>query len=350
MKRTGADRGSHAGRGVERPLADPLETLCGARVKPPRPSLLLLALTLTVSCRPGSTGGSGEAGASVTAARSALPPEPPPLAADHAEEVPGIEAKLAADAAYTGVWTGPRADLDLFLTWVSELLEAGDASTDITTPLKAKHLHEAGVKLYLVFTRLGSFPADFTAQLAKELAATKREPHLGTWSPWASGQPIHDYSALAAWLNREDAGYLREHIAAKSAGFIHWTTTINPAYPPVRPYLVSELDALNRLALLSTLTPEEESRRAFLASGGNAQPAASATGAPGGCPTMAQYQSVKAGVSKAAVTAILGEGEQLSDTRFAGNHLELVTWKCPLGNASITFHNGRVVTKSQTGL
>jgi hypothetical protein len=309
---------------------------------------------LTVSCRPGSTGVPGKPGASdsatasVATGRPALPPEPTPLAADHAGEVPGIEAKLAADAAYTAVWTGPRADLDLFLTWVSELLEAGGASTDLTTPLKTKRLHEAGLNLYLVFTRLGSFPPDFTAELTKHLAATKREPHLGTWSPWTRGQPMHDYSALAAWFNREDAGYLRDHIAAKSAGPFHWTP-INPAYPPARPYLVSELDALNRLALLTTLAPDEESRRASLASGGNTQPEATVTGAPG-CPTKAQYQAVKAGMSKAQVTTILGEGEQLTETKFAGISLELVTWKCPLANADITFHNGHVVSKSQNGL
>jgi hypothetical protein len=128
------------------------------------------------------------------------------------------------------------------------------------TTLKTKHLHEAGLNLYLVFTRLGSFPKDFTAQITKHLAATKGEPHSGTWSPSGRGQPIHDYSALAVWLNRGDAGYLRDHIAAKNAGPTHWTT-INPAFPPARPYLVSELDALNRLALLTTLTPEEASRR-----------------------------------------------------------------------------------------
>jgi hypothetical protein len=312
---------------------------------------LLFALTLTLSCRHGSTGARGEVSesAAIVSAHPALPPEPPPLATAHADEVPGIEAKLAADAAYTAVWTGPRADLDLFLTWVSELLEAGGASADITTPLKTKHLHEAGLNLYLVFTRVGSFPPDFTAQLTKHLAATKTEPHSGTWSPAGKGLPIHDYSALAAWLNREDAGYLRDHIAAKSAGPTHWTA-INPAFPPARPYLVSELDALSRLALLATLTPDEESRRALLASGANTQPGATAAGAAGGCPTIAQYRAVKAGMSKAQVAAILGEGEQLTETNFAGNSLELVTWKCELTHADITFHNGRVVTKSQSGL
>jgi hypothetical protein len=160
---------------------------------------------------------------------------------------------------------------------------------------------------------------------------------------------MHDYSALAAWQNREDAAYLREHIAAKSAGPLHWPT-INLAYPPARPYLVSELDALKRLALLTPLTPAEESRRAFLAAGGTDPTAAPATGGPGGCPTMALYQTVKTGMSKKQVTAILGEGEQIAETQFVGNTLEQLTWKCPLGNATITFHNGRVVTRTQSGL
>jgi hypothetical protein len=144
-------------------------------------------------------------------AHPALPPEPPPLATAHADEVPGIEAKLAADAAYTALWTGPRADLDLFLTWVSELLEAGGASADITTPLKTKHLHEAGLNLYLVFTRVGSFPPDFTAQLTKHLAATKTEPHSGTWSPAGKGLPIHDYSACGLAQSRRRRIPARSH-------------------------------------------------------------------------------------------------------------------------------------------
>jgi len=177
-----------------------------------------------------------------------------------ASEVPGLVAKLTSDRAYAAVWSGPRADLDLFLTYVSELLASGAASkTLITAPLKAKRLQDAGTNLFLIFARKGSFPDDFTSQLTRHLASTKGDPHLGTWSLWSTGQPVHDYTALAAWLNREDAGYFREHIAAKKGGPTQWGS-VNSTHPPDRPYLVYEADALNWLSLLAPLTPDETAR------------------------------------------------------------------------------------------
>ena len=195
--------------------------------------------------------------------RPSLPPEPPPPFANLASEVPGLEAKLAKDQAFAAVWTGPRADLDLFLTWVSELLASSGAAPNIADPLKAKHLQDAGAKLFMVFVRQGSFPAGFTDQLRQHLAATKSEPHLGVWAPWTKGAPVHDYSALAAWLNREDPTYFREHLAAKREGPAPWGD-VGDKNPPARPYLVNELDALNWLALLTNLSPDEEARRAAL--------------------------------------------------------------------------------------
>ncbi len=239
------------------------------QVKIPAPVSCVLALAALVACH--SQASEGASGQTVDAALRSptaanhpkLPPEPPPPVADLASEAPGLEAKLAADPAYIGLWAGPRADLDLFLTYVSELLAAGGASPDITAPLKAKHLQDAGVKLYLVFARTGVFPGDFTDHLTKHLAAVKGEPHLGTWSPWSKGSPVRDYTALAAWSNREDAGYFREHIAAKSTGGpIPWGA--DETEHPARPYLVFELDALNWLALLAPLTADEKARQAAL--------------------------------------------------------------------------------------
>ena len=54
-----------------------------------------------------------------------LPPEPPPALADKAGDVPGLEAALAKDAAYQKVWSGPRGDLNTFLSVVSELIATG---------------------------------------------------------------------------------------------------------------------------------------------------------------------------------------------------------------------------------
>jgi hypothetical protein len=193
-----------------------------------------------------------------------LPAEPPPPAAELVSQVAGFEAKLAADGAYKELWKRPRAELNLFLTFLSELLAAGGSSTDITKPVRAKRLQDAGVALYMVFVRKGSFPVSFTSALQNHLAATKGDPRQGTWSPYTTrGTPIHDYTALAAWLNPESASYLREHLAAKREGPCRWRAA-DPRDQPSRPWLVFEIDGLNRLALLPALSPLENARLALL--------------------------------------------------------------------------------------
>jgi hypothetical protein len=78
------------------------------------------------------------------------------------------------------------------------------------------------VKLYLVRTRVGRFPEDFTKHLATYLDPVRSEPHLGVWSPRTAGQPIHDFTALAAWMRQDDPSYLRERLQAKREGPIDW--------------------------------------------------------------------------------------------------------------------------------
>ena len=164
------------------------------------------------------------------------------------------------------MWTGPRADLNLFLTFVSEMLAYnGAAATTVTTPLKAKKLQDGGIKLFLVLVRVGHFPDDFTKKLAAHLDATKADPRLGTWTAFAKGSPLHDYTALAAWARPEEASYLRERLAAKAdgAGPFAWSAWSGKE-PPPRPWLVDEGAALDRLALFGKLAPEEAARVAFL--------------------------------------------------------------------------------------
>ncbi len=189
--------------------------------------------------------------APATARRPELPPEPLPPVADRAAEVPGLEAKLAADKAYQGVWQAPRADLDLFLTLVSELLAEGQASGSIITAASSKKRKDAAITLFLIFSRVGHFPAEFSKRVEGHLDAVKPEPHLGVWAPWKKGDPIHDLTALAAWLRQTDPAYLRERIAAKSgAGPIPWQRQTRP---PLRPWLVFEATAVRRLALLGPM-------------------------------------------------------------------------------------------------
>lgn len=82
------------------------------------------------------------------------------------------------------------------------------------------------------------------------------------------------------------------------------------------------------------------------------------TGAPeehrGGCPTLAQYSSIKNGMTRDQVEEILGRGEETVNSEIAGITGAVVQYKCTglfhFGVAIIQFQNGRVVMKSQQGL
>lgn len=222
-------------------------------MRPQLTSSLLVALSLSACCAaPSSTSTekpqSSAASVPTSATHASLPPEPPPPVADLAGEVPGLEAKLAADKAYGAVWTAPRADLDAFLTQVSELFSAGQSPKPVGDYLRKRNLEDAAVKLYLVVSRTNAFPADFTAKLRAHLGAIKAEPHLGVFASSATLEAPHDYSALAAWMNGDDAGYLRELIAAKTSGALRWQP--RSTSPATRPWLAYQPEALARLALL----------------------------------------------------------------------------------------------------
>lgn len=245
--------------------------------------LLSVAMALAgMGCKAKSETTGAPLGEPVTAtpsvsARAALPPEPAPPVADRAAEVPDLEAKLAADKAYAAVWTGPRADLNAFLTYVSEMLARGGVPAPLGAEVKTKKLHDAGIKLFMVFARVGHYPDEFTKRLTAHLEATKNEPHAGTWSAFTKGGAYHDYTALAAWSRRDDPTYLRELLSAKQsgAGPFPWSLWTEKE-PPPRPWLADESSALERLALVTTLSPAEESRRAALATVAKKEAAAKA--------------------------------------------------------------------------
>jgi hypothetical protein len=197
--------------------------------------------------------------------RAKLPPEPGPSLPKLAAEVPDLEKKLAGIKAYGGIWEPARRDdRTLLLTSVSSLVAIGGLYGPVIPAMEAKkQLMDAATKLFLIFSRVGHFPDDFTIALKAHLEAVKGEPHLGLWSPWAKGQVPHDFTALASWLNREQPEVMRELIAARQSGPIEWTE-LDPKDPPLRPYLVEEKAALEWLALLSPLEADEKARLAKL--------------------------------------------------------------------------------------
>jgi hypothetical protein len=247
------------------------KTLCSVRVLARQALAVLVALTMFASCQPQATAVTTDASPAAsttptatpaaTAARPKLPPEPPPPDADLASEVPKLEAKLAADKAYVGVWDPKRSeDLQALLSGVSVLLSDGGFTADIMARLKARKLTDAAITLFMIHGRIGRLPDDVTAHLKKYLASGASAPHLGTWVPWQKGQAPIDFTSLAVWMNRDQPSYLRELLAARLAGPFRWGAQ---AKPPLRPYLSTE-EALEWLSRLTALTPDESARLAAL--------------------------------------------------------------------------------------
>lgn len=197
--------------------------------------------------------------------RAKLPPEPGPSLPKLAAEVPDLEKKLAGIKGYSGIWEPARSDdRTLLLTSVSSLLAIGGLYGPVIPVMETKKpLMDAATKLFLIFSRVGHFPDDFIVAVKAHIEAVKAEPHLGLWSPWVKGQVPHDFTALAAWLNREQPEYMRELIAARQSGPIEWIE-IDPKEPPLRPYLVEEKAALEWVALLAPLEAAEKTRLAKL--------------------------------------------------------------------------------------
>jgi TPR repeat protein len=190
-----------------------------------------------------------------------LPPDGPPFLAAKASEGPGIESKLLADPAYVAAWTHVD-DRNLLLSAISQVLatERTDADTDTITKetyegLKRRKLVPAFFAITTYIPRVGSLPADFAARSKTATEAASSEPHRGLWRPTTPGTAPIDLLALAYWLHPRDAGLLREFIATRRlAG--GWQAVRHP----VRPYLSRERAALERLALLTPLSPTETSR------------------------------------------------------------------------------------------
>jgi hypothetical protein len=109
----------------------------------------------------------------------------------------------------------------------------------------------------MIIARVGRFPEDFTRELTAYLASIRGEPRLGVWSPGV--RPPHDFAALAAWVHRDDAVYLREFLASRREGPHRWTNYAAERGLPVPwlEWLALPGVAYARLALIAELTDEE---------------------------------------------------------------------------------------------
>ncbi len=224
----------------------------------------LLACNTSRELAPGATGGPSTSVAPLatvpvaSARRIELPPEPPPPVADLASEVPELERKLSENKAYRGMWDPERSDVrDLLLSALSQLLSVGGYVGQVLTAIDhKKDIDDAATKLFLIHSRIGRYPDDFTAKLKAHLASVRTEPNLGVWRPLVKGQVPMDFSALALWMNREQAPYVRAMLAARKDGPAPWVS----AEKADRPYLADEMAAIEWLAKLGPLEPTEKQR------------------------------------------------------------------------------------------
>lgn len=210
--------------------------------------------TTSRSSAPATVSASAPAPASAPASASARPAG----SADTAD----LEAKLAADKAYAGIWEAPRRkDLDLLLTAVSQHLTHGGLVGETLGAARAAGLVEAAETLDLIWLRAGQYPDDFMKKLGAHLEAIKGEPRLGLWSAPAEGQPPHDYAALAVLQRaiRKEASYPRELLAARQLGPVRWVV---PSRSRAKRFLTTERATLERIEEITQLSLEEQARLA----------------------------------------------------------------------------------------
>ena len=192
-----------------------------------------------------------------------LPPEPAPPGAAKAGDVPELREKLAAIPAWSAITSGNteyRADLELVLATESHVLSTGGLAGPVLSAMNEREDLKSIVGLLgAIEWRTGTYPTEFVETADAYFESVASEPNLGLWtaSPSAGPYPI-DLTALAVRLHRDSPSYVRERIASlRASGPVEW---LNDKHPPSRAYLVSERDALEWLALLTSLT-EAESRR-----------------------------------------------------------------------------------------
>jgi hypothetical protein len=183
-----------------------------------------------------------------------VPPEPPPPQAAKAGEVPELEAKLAADKVYQGLWTPERANERVFLlTAISDMISAGALHKAAEDAVNAANLGETLVTINKIIWRTGKLPQGFGAKFDAYLAANKADPQLGVWAPEIKGKPLFDATALAMWLHPNEPGYVRERLRALVRGPYPYRKDA----PVVRAWLMQPGEIAGRLGALGSFNQQD---------------------------------------------------------------------------------------------
>ncbi len=169
-------------------------------------------------------------------------PSPSATSGPAKTDVAEFEAKLEADKAYARVWALPRADLNVFLSALSNRLILSTSPAQITNRVRELALEDAADTLAAIHVRTGSLPPLFVDELKAHLGKTRQ----GLWSK------SHDYTALACIIDSDNPAYLRERILAmRATGFRYERPEVPKQY-----WLVNEKAAREHLCMLSPSDPD----------------------------------------------------------------------------------------------
>jgi len=146
-----------------------------------------------------------------------LPADPKPIFFGDDATAQKETTKARSDPKYDEVWKPTQVeDLTLLLTGLSQLLsgldERGQVAIDsaLAESLRKRGLLDLAATLNGVFVNSGTLPPDFVERVQQHLKTIRKRPRLGVWSPKRDDLAMHDFSALAAWMNRTEAAYFRE--------------------------------------------------------------------------------------------------------------------------------------------
>ncbi len=157
-------------------------------------------------------------------------------------DVAEFEARLETDKAYARIWALPRADLNVFLSALSNRLILSSLPAPITSRVRELALADAVDTLAAIHARTGSLPAAFVDELKAHLGKTRH----GLWGK------SHDYTALACIVDPDNPAYLRERIlAVRATGFRYARPEVPKQY-----WLVNEKDAREHLCTLVPTDPD----------------------------------------------------------------------------------------------
>lgn len=147
-----------------------------------------------------------------TFAPLAVPDDPEPPYSDLANEVPSIEARIAALPAYRDVWNdGHENDRRLLLSAMSQLILLSGFTGQVRTACEAnQQIQKAAIALWAIAGRQRAWPADFAKNLRGYLASIHSAKHLGVRSEVVDHKGGWDFSAIAYLANEGTPEYFRE--------------------------------------------------------------------------------------------------------------------------------------------